>query len=87
MIRSLPSVPISIKTTPTAVSRVAAQDDRELPRQGSLADGEGIKIVIHDVDSDHGMFDTFNLNNSLKNFGYFKYLSHVIRIVFLIGIF
>ncbi|XP_044009202.1 regulating synaptic membrane exocytosis protein 1 isoform X2 [Aphidius gifuensis] len=54
MIRSLPSVPISIKTTPAAVSRVAAQDDRELPRQGSLADGEGIKIVIHDVDSDHG---------------------------------
>lgn len=38
---------------PTAISRVAV-DDRDLPRQGSLADGEGIKIVIHDVDSDVG---------------------------------
>lgn len=37
----------------TAVSRVAAEE-RELPRQGSLVDGEGIKIVIHDVDSDLG---------------------------------
>ncbi|XP_031785804.1 regulating synaptic membrane exocytosis protein 1 isoform X2 [Nasonia vitripennis] len=27
-------------------------DERELARQGSLADGEGIKIVIHDVDCD-----------------------------------
>ncbi|XP_053594404.1 regulating synaptic membrane exocytosis protein 1 isoform X2 [Microplitis demolitor] len=52
MIRSLPSVPGSVKGTPASVARVAAQDDRELPRQGSLADGEGIKIVIHDVDSD-----------------------------------
>lgn len=55
MIRSLPSVPGSVKGTPASVARVAAQDDRELPRQGSLADGEGIKIVIHDVDSDLGM--------------------------------
>ncbi|XP_011301029.1 regulating synaptic membrane exocytosis protein 1 isoform X2 [Fopius arisanus] len=48
LVRSLPSVP---KATPPVVARVAAED-RELPRQGSLADGEGIKIVIHDVDSD-----------------------------------
>ncbi|XP_063976966.1 regulating synaptic membrane exocytosis protein 1 isoform X3 [Diachasmimorpha longicaudata] len=48
MVRSLPSVP---KATPPVVARVAAED-RELPRQGSLVDGEGIKIVIHDVDSD-----------------------------------
>ncbi|XP_014225657.1 regulating synaptic membrane exocytosis protein 1 isoform X2 [Trichogramma pretiosum] len=35
------------------VARVAAGvEDRELARQGSLADGEGIKIVIHDVDCD-----------------------------------
>lgn len=38
---------------PTVVSRVAAEE-RELPRQGSLVDGEGIKIVIHDVDSELG---------------------------------
>lgn len=38
---------------PTAVSRVAAEE-RDLPRQSSLVDGEGIKIVIHDVDSDLG---------------------------------
>lgn len=58
MIRSLPSVPISIKAAqPQAVARVAAQDERELPRQASLADGEGIKIVIHDVDSDHGIYN------------------------------
>ncbi|CAB0032410.1 unnamed protein product [Trichogramma brassicae] len=35
------------------VARVTAGvEDRELARQGSLADGEGIKIVIHDVDCD-----------------------------------
>lgn len=45
-IRALPSVPV-------AVSRVSTEE-RDLPRQGSLADGEGIKIVIHDVDSDLG---------------------------------
>lgn len=56
MIRTLPSVPGVVKATPPAVARVAVQDDRELPRQGSLADGEGIKIVIHDVDSDLGKF-------------------------------
>lgn len=52
MVRTLPSVP---KVTPPVVARVAAED-RELPRQGSLVDGEGIKIVIHDVDSDVGMY-------------------------------
>lgn len=41
------------KGGPTAVSRVAAEE-RELPRQGSLVDGEGIKIVIHDFDCDIG---------------------------------
>ena len=40
------------KAPQPAVTRVSAQDDRELPRQGSLVDGEGIKIVIHDVDSE-----------------------------------
>lgn len=52
MIRALPSVPGSVKAPSSAVARVAVQDERELPRQGSLVDGEGIKIVIHDVDSD-----------------------------------
>ncbi|XP_023288605.1 regulating synaptic membrane exocytosis protein 1 [Orussus abietinus] len=51
--RALPSVPGVTKPPPTAMGRVAV-DDRDLPRQGSLVDGEGIKIVIHDVDSDHG---------------------------------
>ena len=46
-------VPAAAKPTPAAVSRVATED-RDLPRQGSLADGEGIKIVIHDVDSEVG---------------------------------
>ncbi|KYQ54337.1 Protein piccolo, partial [Trachymyrmex zeteki] len=52
-IRALTSAqPGAVKGGPTAVvSRVAAEE-RELPRQGSLVDGEGIKIVIHDVDSD-----------------------------------
>ncbi|KAH0946977.1 hypothetical protein HN011_004526, partial [Eciton burchellii] len=52
-IRALTSAqPGTAKGTPaTAVGRVAAEE-RELPRQGSLVDGEGIKIVIHDVDSD-----------------------------------
>ncbi|XP_011505714.1 PREDICTED: regulating synaptic membrane exocytosis protein 1 [Ceratosolen solmsi marchali] len=36
-------------TNSCSVSRVNV-DERELARQGSLADGEGIKIVIHDVD-------------------------------------
>jgi predicted lipoprotein with Yx(FWY)xxD motif len=54
-IRALTSAqPGTAKGTPaTAVGRVAAEE-RELPRQGSLVDGEGIKIVIHDVDSDLG---------------------------------
>ncbi|XP_043283808.1 regulating synaptic membrane exocytosis protein 1 isoform X2 [Venturia canescens] len=51
-LRGLTSSPGSVKATPPAVTRVAVQDDRELPRQGSLVDGEGIKIVIHDVDSE-----------------------------------
>jgi len=52
-IRALTSTqPGVVKATPpTVVSRVAAEE-RELPRQSSLVDGEGIKIVIHDVDSD-----------------------------------
>ncbi|XP_018053303.1 PREDICTED: regulating synaptic membrane exocytosis protein 1 [Atta colombica] len=52
-IRALTSAqPGTVKGGPAAVvSRVAAEE-RELPRQGSLVDGEGIKIVIHDVDSD-----------------------------------
>ncbi|XP_026827027.1 regulating synaptic membrane exocytosis protein 1 isoform X2 [Ooceraea biroi] len=52
-IRALTSAqPGAPKGAPTtAVSRVAAEE-RELPRQSSLVDGEGIKIVIHDVDSD-----------------------------------
>jgi len=54
-IRALTSAqPGAVKSAPAAaVSRVAAEE-RELPRQGSLVDGEGIKIVIHDVDSDLG---------------------------------
>lgn len=54
-IRALTSAqPGAAKGAPsTAASRVAAEE-RELPRQGSLVDGEGIKIVIHDVDSDLG---------------------------------
>nr|XP_012147152.1 PREDICTED: regulating synaptic membrane exocytosis protein 1 [Megachile rotundata] len=36
---------------PPAVNRVAAED-RELARQGSLVDGESIKIVIHHADND-----------------------------------
>ncbi|XP_025603106.2 regulating synaptic membrane exocytosis protein 1 isoform X2 [Athalia rosae] len=53
-IRGLPVVPGVSKgpVTNVQVRATAAVDDRELPRQGSLADGEGIKIVIHDVDSD-----------------------------------
>ncbi|XP_046601844.1 regulating synaptic membrane exocytosis protein 1 isoform X1 [Neodiprion lecontei] len=50
-IRSLPVAPAVTKGPSTNMAR-ATVDDRELPRQGSLADGEGIKIVIHDVDSD-----------------------------------
>lgn len=54
-IRALTSAqPGAAKGAPAAaVSRVAAEE-RELPRQGSLVDGEGIKIIIHDVDSDLG---------------------------------
>lgn len=54
-IRALTSAqPGAVKGAPAAaVSRVAAEE-RELPRQGSLVDGEGIKIVIHDVDSELG---------------------------------
>lgn len=36
---------------PSAVNRVTAED-RELARQGSLVDGESIKIVIHHADND-----------------------------------
>ncbi|XP_043501097.1 regulating synaptic membrane exocytosis protein 1 isoform X2 [Polistes fuscatus] len=51
-IRALTSAPGSGKAAqPVVVSRVTAEE-RDLPRQGSLVDGEGIKIVIHDVDSD-----------------------------------
>lgn len=39
------------KVPPSAVNRVAAED-RELARQGSLVDGESIKIVIHHADND-----------------------------------
>lgn len=53
-IRALTSAPGSVKAAqPAAVSRVTTEE-RDLPRQGSLVDGEGIKIVIHDVDSDLG---------------------------------
>ncbi|XP_051157370.1 regulating synaptic membrane exocytosis protein 1 isoform X2 [Leptopilina boulardi] len=53
-IRALPMVPAAVKTTPsTSVNRVSIED-RDLARQGSLVDGEGIKIVIHDVDSEVG---------------------------------
>lgn len=62
-IRALTSVQPggAVKAAPAAaVSRVAAEE-RELPRQGSLVDGEGIKIVIHDVDSDLGKFYNENI--------------------------
>lgn len=52
-IRGLPVVP-GVPKGPAANVVRSTLDDRELPRQGSLADGEGIKIVIHDVDSDLG---------------------------------
>ncbi|KAI4472354.1 hypothetical protein M0802_016908, partial [Mischocyttarus mexicanus] len=55
-IRALTSAPGSGKVAqPVVVSRVTAEE-RDLPRQGSLVDGEAIKIVIHDVDSDVGKF-------------------------------
>ncbi|XP_043252701.1 regulating synaptic membrane exocytosis protein 2 [Colletes gigas] len=41
----------SPKVAPSAVTRVAAED-RELARQGSLVDGDSIKIVIHHADND-----------------------------------
>jgi len=67
-IRALTSAqPGAVKAAPPAVvSRVAAEE-RELPRQGSLVDGEGIKIVIHDVDSD--------LGESLKYFRLYMYIN------------
>ncbi|CAK9800701.1 Regulating synaptic membrane exocytosis protein 2 [Anthophora plagiata] len=44
--------PGAAKVAPSsAVNRVAAED-RELARQGSLVDGESIKIVIHHADND-----------------------------------
>lgn len=45
---------------PTTVGGPMARvgcDERELARQGSLVDGEGIKIVIHDVDCDMREYD------------------------------
>ncbi|XP_015587944.1 protein piccolo isoform X2 [Cephus cinctus] len=59
-IRALPNVlgsasgsaKVSGGAMATALAGRVAVDERELPRQGSLVDGEGIKIVIHDVDSD-----------------------------------
>ncbi|XP_020291700.1 regulating synaptic membrane exocytosis protein 1 isoform X3 [Pseudomyrmex gracilis] len=50
-IRALTSAQPGAAKGASPVSRVAAEE-RELPRQGSLVDGEGIKIVIHDVDSE-----------------------------------
>ncbi|XP_076244802.1 regulating synaptic membrane exocytosis protein fife isoform X2 [Calliopsis andreniformis] len=52
-IKALTSVaPVAAKVVPpTVVNRVAAED-RELARQGSLVDGESIKIVIHHADND-----------------------------------
>ncbi|OAD54042.1 Protein piccolo [Eufriesea mexicana] len=41
----------SPKVAPSGVNRVSAED-RELARQGSLVDGESIKIVIHHADND-----------------------------------
>lgn len=66
-IRALPMVPATVKTTPAAVSRVSIED-RDLARQGSLVDGEGIKIVIHDVDSEVGQYFEKMELNSLSNF-------------------
>ncbi|XP_047349720.1 regulating synaptic membrane exocytosis protein 1 isoform X4 [Vespa velutina] len=63
-IRALTSAPGSVKAAqPAAVSRVTAEE-RDLPRQGSLVDGEGIKIVIHDVDSD--LVPRLNSNRRVK---------------------
>ncbi|KAL2712254.1 regulating synaptic membrane exocytosis protein 2 isoform X1, partial [Vespula squamosa] len=63
-IRALTSAPGSVKAAqPAAVSRVTAEE-RDLPRQGSLVDGEGIKIVIHDVDSD--LVPRVNTNRRVK---------------------
>ncbi|XP_054006344.1 regulating synaptic membrane exocytosis protein 1 isoform X3 [Hylaeus anthracinus] len=45
------AVPGAAKVAPSVVNRVAAED-RELARQGSLVDGESIKIVIHHADND-----------------------------------
>lgn len=54
-IRALTSAqPGAAKGAPTAAVTRVAVEERELARQGSLVDGEGIKIVIHDVDSDLG---------------------------------
>ncbi|XP_076279838.1 regulating synaptic membrane exocytosis protein fife isoform X2 [Lasioglossum baleicum] len=47
------AVPGAVKVPPPVVNRVAAED-RELTRQGSLVDGESIKIVIHHADNDMG---------------------------------
>ncbi|XP_058793758.1 regulating synaptic membrane exocytosis protein 1 isoform X2 [Phymastichus coffea] len=49
----LPKIPTTVRPSvvPGPITRVPV-DDRELPRQGSIADGEAIKIVIHDVDCD-----------------------------------
>ncbi|XP_076230361.1 regulating synaptic membrane exocytosis protein fife isoform X2 [Nomia melanderi] len=51
-IKALASAASGSGKVPTpAVNRVAAED-RELARQGSLIDGESIKIVIHHADND-----------------------------------
>ncbi|XP_076178462.1 regulating synaptic membrane exocytosis protein fife isoform X2 [Ptiloglossa arizonensis] len=49
-IKALTAASPRAKVTPV-VNRVAAED-RELARQGSLVDGESIKIVIHHADND-----------------------------------
>ena len=49
--------PVRPQTVTPAVSGPVARvgvEDRELARQSSLAEGEAIKIVIHDVDCDIG---------------------------------
>ncbi|XP_076669280.1 regulating synaptic membrane exocytosis protein fife isoform X3 [Andrena cerasifolii] len=52
-IKALTSVaPGATKVVPPPVVNRVAAEDRELARQGSLVDGESIKIVIHHADND-----------------------------------
>ncbi|XP_026667460.1 regulating synaptic membrane exocytosis protein 2 [Ceratina calcarata] len=44
--------PVAAKVAPPSVVNRVAAEDRELARQGSLVDGESIKIVIHHADND-----------------------------------